>query len=87
MRILCGTVLVLIGVLVGLLPGPGGLFILIPGLIILLADVHFLRNIAAFGIKFLRKFKFTRLLIKRTRLLVHKTIGRRKWFKRRISEV
>ena len=82
-RIISGVTLLLIGIVAGLIPGPGGFIFWLPGLIILLADVPFLRKIVACILKFLRKFKFARLFIRKSRLLIIKATGWKIWFKKR----
>lgn len=82
-RVVVGIWLVLVGVILGLLPGPGGFIFWLPGVIILLADVPFLRIIAARFLKFFRKFKFARLFMRKMRVFIKDKTGWSVWFKKR----
>ena len=85
-RIISGVFLLIIGILVGLLPGPGGFIFWLPGLIIILGDVPWMRTIVAFHLRLFRKIKFFRKLIRNSRIIIYKKTGWRFYFKKRKRE-
>lgn len=85
-RIISGIFLLIVGILVGLLPGPGGFIFWLSGSIILLGEFLWLRPVAACAIKTARKIRFRdyrlKRLIKRMRIFIKKKMGWNVWFKK-----
>ena len=82
-RIISGVILIIIGFLVGLLPGPGGFIFWLPGIIIIIEEFPCMRKLTAFAIRRFRKILRLRKFIKYSKKLVYQKTGWRLYFKKR----